>query len=66
MIDKDYFRRQATTLRKMVRATKNKTIADRLSLMADEFDSRSADGTDDLGPANGPSSGASGHEEGYD
>ncbi len=51
MIAKDYFKRQATTLRKMIRATRNPTLANRLTLMADEFDSRSADGTEDGEPA---------------
>jgi hypothetical protein len=41
MIGKDYFQRQATTLRKMVRIAKNPSIADRLNLMADDFDTRS-------------------------
>src|SRR5262249_18813466 len=34
MIAKDYFKRQAKTLRKMVRIVRNPSIADRLSLMA--------------------------------
>jgi len=48
MIGKDYFKRQATTLRKMVRVTKNSSVADRLSLMAEEFDARSTSETGDV------------------
>jgi hypothetical protein len=48
MIAKDYFRRQATTLRKLVRITRNRTIADRLSNMADDFEVRAAQGADQL------------------
>lgn len=40
MIDKDYFRRQARTLRKMVKVAQDRTVADRLSDMADDFDER--------------------------
>ena len=48
MIDKDYFKRQATTLRKMVRITRNQSLADRLSHMAEDFDVRASDGADEL------------------
>jgi len=41
MIGRDYFRRQATTLRKMVRITGNRAVADRLNTMADDFEARS-------------------------
>jgi hypothetical protein len=51
MIAKDYFKRQATTLRKMVRVTRNPSTADRLSLMAEDFDDRSSRRTDEFGPA---------------
>jgi hypothetical protein len=40
MIDKDYFKRQARTLRKMVKVAQDRIVADRLSEMADEFDAR--------------------------
>jgi hypothetical protein len=50
MIAKDYFKRQATTLRKMVRVTRNSSIADRLSLMAEDFDARSSGSTDEVAP----------------
>jgi hypothetical protein len=43
MIDRDYFRRQARTLRKMVKVAQDSTVADRLSDMADDFDKRAKD-----------------------
>jgi hypothetical protein len=49
MIGKEYFKRQATTLRKMVRVTRNPSIADRLSLMAEHFDARSSNEIDEVG-----------------
>jgi hypothetical protein len=58
MIAKDYFKRQAKTLRKMIRVTRNPTIADRLNFMADNFEHRSADGTDEISPTNDPPEGA--------
>ena len=66
MIAKDYFKRQAMTLRKMVRVTRNRTIANRLTLMADEFDNRSEHGTDELAPSLDPPSGTAGREENHD
>jgi hypothetical protein len=66
MIAKDYFKRQAMTLRKMVRVTRNRTIADRLTLMADEFDNRSEHGSDELAPSPGPPPGTAGREENHD
>jgi hypothetical protein len=45
MIDKDYFKRQAKTLRKMVRVAQDRTVADRLSDLADDFDARAKDGS---------------------
>ena len=54
MIAKDYFKRQATTLRKMVRVTRNSSIADRLSLMAEDFDARSSASTDEFAPTAHP------------
>jgi hypothetical protein len=44
MIGKDYFKRQATTLRKMVKVAKDPVVADRLSDMAHEFEERARDG----------------------
>jgi hypothetical protein len=45
MIDKDYFKRQAKTLRKMVKVAQDLTVAERLSEMADEFDAKASDGS---------------------
>jgi hypothetical protein len=45
MIGKDYFKRQATTLRKMVKVAKDPMVADRLRDMAYEFEERARDGT---------------------
>jgi hypothetical protein len=64
MIAKDYFKRQATTLRKMVRVTRNPTIADRLSFMAEDFEHRSADGTDEINPAIDRPDGATNRDDG--
>jgi hypothetical protein len=44
MIDKDYFRRQARTLRKMMKVAQDKMVADRLGDMADDFDNRAKQG----------------------
>ena len=44
MIGKDYFKRQATTLRKMVKVAKDPVVADRLSDMAYDFEERARDG----------------------
>jgi hypothetical protein len=43
MIDKDYFKRQARTLRKMVKVAQDRTVAERLSDMASDFDKRARD-----------------------
>ena len=43
MIGRDYFKRQATTLRKMVKVAKDPMVADRLSDMACEFEERAKD-----------------------
>lgn len=43
MIGRDYFKRQATTLRKMVRVAKDPVVADRLSDMAHDFEERARD-----------------------
>ena len=48
MIDRDYFRRQAKTLRKMVKVAQDPVVADRLSEMADDFESRAGVGPDEL------------------
>jgi hypothetical protein len=45
MIDRDYFRRQARTLRKMVKVAQDRTVADRLSDMANDFEERAKDGS---------------------
>ena len=43
MIDKDYFRRQARTLRKMVKVAQDDTVAERLKDMADDFEARAVE-----------------------
>jgi hypothetical protein len=43
MIGRDYFKRQAKTLRKMVKVAQDPVVADRLCEMADEFESRADD-----------------------
>jgi hypothetical protein len=40
MIGRDYFKRQAKTLRKMVKVAQDPVVADRLCEMADEFELR--------------------------
>jgi hypothetical protein len=47
MIGKDYFKRQAKTLRKMVKVAQDPVVADRLCEMAEEFESRADTGRDD-------------------
>jgi hypothetical protein len=47
MIGKDYFKRQAKTLRKMVKVAHDPVVADRLCEMADEFESRADSGIDE-------------------
>ena len=47
MIGKEYFKRQAKTLRKMVKVAQDPVVADRLCELADEFKSR-AGGLDEL------------------
>ena len=54
MIGSDYFRRQATTLLKLIRVTQNPTVADRLIFMAEEFKSRAKDEPDESRPAASP------------
>ena len=49
MIGRDYFKRQARTLRKMVKVAQDPVVADRLSEMADDFESRAGGvGRDDF------------------
>lgn len=48
MIGRDYFRRQAKTLRKMVKVAQDPVVADRLCEMADDFESRAGVGSDEL------------------
>ena len=48
MIGKDYFRRQAKTLRKMVKVAQDPVVADRLCEMADDFESRAGGGPDEF------------------
>ena len=52
LIGRDYFRRQATTLRKMVKVAQDPVVADRLSGMACDFEERARDedGLMDLPP----------------
>ncbi len=38
MIGRDYFKRQAKTLRKMVKVAQDPVVADRLCELADEFE----------------------------
>jgi hypothetical protein len=66
MIAKDYFKRQATTLRNMVRVTRNRTIAHHLTMMAEDFDNRSEFGTDEPAASAGPPPSTVGHEENHD
>jgi pyoverdine/dityrosine biosynthesis protein Dit1 len=47
MIGKDYFKRQAKTLRKMVKVVQDPVVAERLCEMADEFESRADAGLDE-------------------
>ena len=44
MIDRDDYKRQAKTLRKMVKVAHDRTIAERLQDMADEFAQRARRG----------------------
>jgi hypothetical protein len=66
MIAKDYFKRQATTLRKMVRVTRNRTLANHLTLMANDFDSRSTDETGEAAPPVDAAGDVRGGEEKHD
>jgi hypothetical protein len=66
MIAKDYFRQQATTLRKMVRVTRNRTLANHLTLMANDFENRSGDGTEKVAPSVDAVCGAAGAERKQD
>lgn len=46
MIGKDYFRRQATTLRKMVGVAQDKVVAARLTFLADDFEAKAHGSSD--------------------
>jgi len=48
MMGRDYFKRQAKTLRKMVKVAQDPMVADRLCEMADEFESRAGAGPDEF------------------
>ena len=54
MIDKQYFRRQATTLRAMIRVTKSVPVVSRLSDLAADFEQRADDGSPELEHQAGP------------
>jgi hypothetical protein len=63
MIGKDYFKRQATTLRKMVDVAQDKTVADRLTHLAADFEAkadRDPDPTEEPERASGGGEGGSG------
>jgi hypothetical protein len=63
MIGKDYFKRQAKTLRKMVKVAQDPMVADRLCEMAEDFESRAGVGPDELDdPLHLPRTGVSGDE----
>jgi hypothetical protein len=64
MIDKDYFKRQARTLRKMVRVAQDRTVADRLSDMADDFEARASDDSARLEHGYGPPWRGAGRDDG--
>jgi hypothetical protein len=51
MIGRDYFKRQATTLRKMVGVAPDKTVADRLMHLADHFEAKADRGSESEKPA---------------
>jgi hypothetical protein len=46
MIGKDYFKRQATTLRKMIGVAQDKTVAERLTHLAADFEAKAEGGPD--------------------
>ncbi len=61
MIGKDYFKRQATTLRKMVGVAQDKTVADRLTHLAADFEAKADGGSD---PSEQPARESGGRESG--
>jgi len=63
MIGKDYFKRQAKTLRKMVKVAQDPVVAERLCEMADDFESRADTGLDErrMGFAERAARGDEGH-----
>ncbi len=46
MIGKDYFKRQATTLRKMVGVAPDEAVAERLTHLAADFEAKAGGGPD--------------------
>jgi hypothetical protein len=46
MIGKDYFKRQASTLRKMVSVAQDRAVAARLSFLANDFEAKADDEAD--------------------
>jgi hypothetical protein len=48
MIGRDYFRRQAKTLRKMVKVAQDPVVADRLCEMAEDFEMRASVRSDEF------------------
>lgn len=56
MIGKDYFKRQASTLRKMVEVAQDRTVAERLIHLADDFEAKA---DEPGGPADTPGAQAS-------
>lgn len=57
MIGKEYFRRQAATLRKLLSLTRDEVAADRLNRLVDNFEAKASEpdtpATDEM-PAPGP------------
>lgn len=59
MIGKDYFKRQATTLRKMVEVAQDRVVAAQLNHLAEDFEAKAEGGPDaPNGNPGGPSAGA--------
>jgi hypothetical protein len=64
MIGKDYFKRQASTLRKMVGVAQDQTVAARLTFLADDFEAKADDGSKqpEQRPRAGPEDGKPGRQ----
>ena len=60
MIGKDYFKRQATTLRKMVSVVQDQAVATRLTFLADHFEAKADQEADQSEERNRPSSAGEG------